>query len=113
VFEQVGPLAADVVVGTDLQIPGVAHHGELEQLSEEFLRQHLPGSDDVCMAGKLAAKPMSGEMTQPRAEKLRVVPGVAPAQGLQGSAHAGATGLGDVDKEKIVFNRQQHGTVPV
>ncbi len=95
---------ADVVKGADLQVPGVAHEGELEQLVEKLLGQHFLGGDDLGVARQLGGESVAAQVTEAAAQKHRPIPGVRPAQPLQRGAHAGAAGLGDMDEQKVVFD---------
>lgn len=108
VRHQMRAFAADVVEGTDLQVPRIAHEHELEELLEQLVRQHLLRRDDLRVPRKLDAEPVPAQPRQPRAQELRVEPRIAQPQRPQRIAHRGAAGLGGVDEQEVVLQRQQH-----
>ena len=108
VADEMGPLALEVVVRADLQIPGVADKGELEEAVEDLARQHFVGSNDLGMTGDLAGDAVTRQAADAAADKLGDKVGIAPAQTVEGRADAGAGGLGDMDKEEVVAVADEH-----
>lgn len=108
ITDQMGPLALEVVVGADLQIPGVADKGELEETVENLARQHFVGSDDLGMTRDLAGDAVPGPAADAAADKLGNKVGIAPAQTVEGRADTGPGGLGDMDKEEVVAVADEH-----
>ena len=100
---EVGAFPADVVEGAELQIPRVADEGEFIELIEKFLGQHFPGGDGFGVAGEFAADAVAGEVAEFAANELGEIPGVAPAQMIQGGTDAGAAGFGNVNEQEVVF----------
>ena len=112
VADQLRPLALEVVVGADLQIPGVADKGKLEETVEDLARQHLVGGNDLGVAGNLAGDAVPGEAADAAADELGDEVGVAPAQAVEGRTDTGAGGLGDMDKEELVTVADEHEKNP-
>ena len=108
VADQMGPLALEVVVRADLQIPGVADKGELEEAVEDLARQHFVGSNDLGMTGDLAGDAVTRQAADAAADKLGDKVGITPTQSVEGRADAGAGGLGDMDKEEVVAVADEH-----
>lgn len=108
--EEVRPFPQDMVVGADLEVPGIAHEGELEQGLEQLPGQHFLGGDELSVARELGADPVAGEGAETAAQELREPVGIAPLVPPQGVTDAGATGLGDVHEQELVLEGQQHGS---
>ena len=108
VADEMGPLALEVVVRADLQIPGVADKGELEEAVEDLARQHFVGSNDLGMTGDLAGDAVTRQAADAAADKLGDKVGITPTQSVEGRADAGAGGLGDMDKEEVVAVADEH-----
>ena len=89
---------ANVVIGADLKIPGVANKGKFKQLIKQLLWQHLFGGDNLRVTREFGADAMTGHRTQAAADQLWVKIGVSPAQRLQCCAYACSAGFGDVHK---------------
>ena len=97
-----------MVKGADLEVPWIAHEGELEKGREIFLRQHFPCGDDPGMTGKLRPQAVPREMAESVAGPGQVIHRVPPAQAAERGPDAGSAGLGDMHKEETVTMRQQH-----
>ncbi len=109
---QIRSLSPDVMIGTDLQIPGIANEGELKELLIEVERQHLQGGNSLGMAWKFGADTMPCQAADLAAEKLGKPIGIGPFVPAEGIAHARAARLGDMNEKKAVFQRQQHDPGP-
>lgn len=108
VTDEMGPLALEMMVGADLQIPGVADKDKLEEAVEDLARQHLVGGNDLGMAGDLAGDAMPGQPADTAADELGNEVGITPAQAVESGADTGAGGLGDMDEEKFVTVADEH-----
>jgi len=111
-LDEMRPLAAQVMPRADLQIPGVAHDGELEQPLEQLRRKHFLRRHDARMARDLGRDSVPGQVREAVADPHRVIQRVAPAQRRQGRAHARAAGLGDVHEQEVVAVGQKHAEIP-
>ena len=96
------------MVGTHLQIPGIAHDRELEQAVEEVTGQHLPGGIRAGMAGQLASDAVMRELIDLAGHdhRRRVQPAAAVL--AKRLANARAARLGDVDEQEAFLDGKKH-----
>ena len=103
---QVRSFPPNVMKGTDLKVPGVAHEREFEQRLEQFPGQHFSSGDDLGVPGKLAAETMAGQVTDAAADKLGRIIRISPAVAVQRRPDAGPPGFGDVNEQKFIAQGQ-------
>ena len=112
VAHQMRAFPLNVMVGADLQIPGVAYKSELEEPPEIVPGKHLSSSDHLGVPGKLDPEPVTGEAADSAANRLQPPGGIAPHQGIQRGAYARSPGLGDMHEKETVFVGYKHSGAP-
>jgi hypothetical protein len=108
VLDEVRSLPAEVVPGTDLKIPGVPHEGEFKKFVEKLPGEHLFGGNDLRMAWQFAGNAVTCHVAKTAGDELGYVQGVSPSERRKGRAYTRSPCFGNVNKEEIVFYRQQH-----